>query len=338
MKMNKLKNNQTGAASLITVIILAIILSIVTTGLLRLSVQDARQATDDDLTNRAFYAAESGLSDAVRFIQKELADTSNTYELNGDTCALPSGETGDLGPASLNTAYTCMLIDMEPEEIVNTINAGGLTQFNLNSAPTGNDVIRIRWHSFDEDGPTPTFRADDSLPEQSSWGDAPALLRVNLFSTPRGGGSLQRNDINNYVIFIRSSGDSPTTWTQAGADGDIVEGTCTANIVLNPYDGYACQALIDLTDFNSNDYSARISTLYRTATVSVSFDEPNRSFTGVQALVDVTGRAADVYRRVRASIDLGGDAASALPSFAVQSAADICKDILVTDIVSYNCP
>lgn len=345
--MRILRNHEQGAASLITVILLAIILSVITTGMLRLSVQDARQATDDDLTNRAFYAAESGLNDALRFIEKALADP--LYNLNGDVCATPApGEPADVGVLArdlfgnslYNTEYVCQLIDLEPEVIRTTIPADGVVQFPLISAggppPTG---IEIRWHNLSEDhalnGGMP-FRADGdtSLPNVAGWGAYPALLRTNLFSTPQAT-PFTRSDIQNFLGYLSPSDAISSTTTQGLLNANVISGACTTDPLA--YDGFACSAIINNMDTANHDYKIRLSGLYASAQVEIRFTNGSEFF-GAQALVDVTGRAADVYRRVQASVNLSETSAQALPNYVIRSAGDVCKVITLDPNATYNCP
>ena len=67
--MKKL-NNQQGVVSFFTVIFITLLLLILTTAYIRLMVNEQRQATDNDLSSRAFYAAESGVNDAILKIKK----------------------------------------------------------------------------------------------------------------------------------------------------------------------------------------------------------------------------------------------------------------------------
>ena len=53
------------------------------------------------------------------------------------------------------------------------------------------------------------------------------------------------------------------------------------------------------------------------------------SFDKVQAIVDVTGRAGDVYRRVETRLDIDNDFAEFITDQAIFSADDICKNLVV---------
>ena len=65
-----LRHSQQGAIAMITVVFIAILLTIITTSFISITVNEQREATDDDLTTRAFYAAESGVQDAIVAIKR----------------------------------------------------------------------------------------------------------------------------------------------------------------------------------------------------------------------------------------------------------------------------
>jgi hypothetical protein len=63
------------------------------------------------------------------------------------------------------------------------------------------------------------------------------------------------------------------------------------------------------------------------------------SFAGVQPRIDSTGRANDVFRRVSTRVSFSQPGVI-MPEFAVESAAPICKNIVVTasqDTTNYTC-
>ena len=344
MLMRKLKHNERGAVSLITVILLAIILSMITTGMLRLSIKDARQSTDDDLTNRAFFAAESGISDAVRFIREHLDD--NTFDLLGDECAPPSieaitnPETGAkevvIGDPALDTAYTCQLIDLTPRVVSGTLTGSEDTaqiplRFDRSRpAPTS---VTIRWHNEDD---SLVYAASagrgKSLPQAVDW-DFPAMLRANVFGTPRGS-NFNAGDVRNYITFLNPEGVDEASGITA-ADGNIVNANCQPGFI---FDGsYACEATLNIGGlFSSHDMVIRLSAIYRSARFSLTLNN-GQEFVDTQAIVDVTGRSNDVYRRVRASVSLD-DGVNLLPNTAIKSAEDICKLVNVKSAPTFNCP
>jgi hypothetical protein len=67
--------------------------------------------------------------------------------------------------------------------------------------------------------------------------------------------------------------------------------------------------------------------MYSNASLNVRANNGTVLLSGAQALVDATGKAQDVVRRVQVHIPLGGNQYA--PDFGVQSATGICKRYLV---------
>jgi Tfp pilus assembly protein PilX len=66
----RLKQGDRGAVALMTSIIISILLTIITTGLVSVMASELRQSSDAEQSTLAFYAAQSGVEDGV---QKVLA-------------------------------------------------------------------------------------------------------------------------------------------------------------------------------------------------------------------------------------------------------------------------
>jgi hypothetical protein len=96
--------------------------------------------------------------------------------------------------------------------------------------------------------------------------------------------------------------------------------------------GYACSMSLQLpTPVGGGDASIaylRLSSFYVGTHFRVSLG--GVQFRGVQPVVDSTGRANDVFRRVQSRVDLY-DTSFPYPDAAVDSAGDFCKDFGVTD-------
>jgi Tfp pilus assembly protein PilX len=68
-KSKEIQTNQSGIVSLIIVAILAIVLGLVAIGFSQLTNRELKQAGDRELNAQAFYAAESGVNDALAYLQ-----------------------------------------------------------------------------------------------------------------------------------------------------------------------------------------------------------------------------------------------------------------------------
>ena len=247
MFTNKLGHK--GAASLLTVIVLAIVLALITTGLLRLSIQDQRSAIDDDLSNRAFFAAESGINDGLVGLERVVRDGSiSSGELDAlevDNCRVHhAGGPADpiLSPDGtnldeLNISVVCQLIDPTPDILESRLSEDENVQFELNPDSAGalpNGLV-IRWHLIGSiegaDGSTiSTPTTDTDFPPKNNWiSNAPPIIRINLFSTPRSG-TFTSNDFvsRNHVGFLfplDNAGGSNVSLL--GLDNGLIRSECS---------------------------------------------------------------------------------------------------------------
>ncbi len=347
---------QAGVASITVVIFMSIILTIVTIGFIRIAVNESRNSTDEDQTSRAYYAAESGLEDAKRAIGANLAGTFPITSLNSTTCSPPVGYSPVLSqPSEFDIAYTCMLIDYTPGIVqVKASSANQSKQFEvtpinqISNAANALDIgtITISWHkdapiaiggdgNVSVGGPIKIRPASALLPALSTW-EYPAMMEVSFITHP--GGSFARGDIKSSTVYISpNAGSGNATIYGAGGvinssvDGSIVAGNCADND-----NNMACSMTFDVSSMNSTDLlDLRITNLYAPTSYSLSMENTSGQtllFDGVQAVVDVTGRAGEVYRRVEAALDLSSP--ELLPDYAVQSATDICKDFTFTTLKS----
>ena len=97
---------------------------------------------------------------------------------------------------------------------------------------------------------------------------------------------------------------------------------------------YSCRAVIDIDTVRagSNNAFLRLNSIYKGASVKVSLQNDagqTINFDGVQPIVDSTGRASNLFRRVEARLNIGDD--FPYPENAVELKNSLCKDFSVTD-------
>jgi Tfp pilus assembly protein PilX len=351
---------ESGAASMIVVIFMSIILTIVTLGFIRIAINEQRTATDDDLSARAYYAAESGLEDAKRAIAKKLVDP--TTVLNENTCDPPAGYNAVLSATTeFDTEYTCQLIDFTPSKVTTEFSSPNqVKQFQLKPVdaadnPTTYDSLTLRWHidavSPDGDGAVsgggPVFirpATATNIPQNGSW-NFPAMMKVTLISYPDG---TPANRINEPDIVAATVLVSPNTVSGAnGFTANVFPGGASVNSAvdkrvygadcIDSNNNMSCTMVFDLSGIKTAGnriVDVRISNLYEATTAELTMSDGGTPvfFKDAQVVVDVTGRAGGVYRRVEAALDLTNP--NLLPDFAIQSATNICKDFTFTDVTS----
>lgn len=84
---------------------------------------------------------------------------------------------------------------------------------------------------------------------------------------------------------------------------------------------------ISITGLTANSYFARISSIYRDTSVTISATGGGitRELLGVQAKIDSTGRARDVLRRIQVRIPLVNNTDRLHNDYAIESTEGICK-------------
>lgn len=351
MKHNR--NTQAGATAMLTVIFLALLLSIITLSFVRLSVTEQRQASDDALTTRAYYAAESGLEDAKRALVRLFdGDASNDpIDLNEPGCKPAEIQSGDpvidtnnnaVLSDELATYYTCQFISMTPPDFQAELAAWESVTIPLVNASGTLEEVLIEWH---QKGPDP-YNGDynlvspgGDLPTFPGWTGAgycpagggaanpgcPAMLRANFFST-ESSGNLTRDEFDTVTTFLRPA----TANSGAPSDiGDPIFNKSIKNIFCKPFisagDGeYVCSATFDGLDTSRRNY-LHINSLYRATNIKVSLLDSGNPIPmeGAQAIIDVTGRAGDVFRRIEARVAL--TQLYPLPDYAIWANEEICK-------------
>lgn len=334
--INNIRQQESGLVSIIVAITLITIISLITTSFALLARRESRQALDRQLSTQAFYAAESGINDAIEKIKDgpiDIQTCDRTNELTGNP---------DLGNGS---SYTCVLVDESPTSLdFSPISADDGKTVRL-QASENIDSIKISWQ--DANGGT-DFATNSShlLPQAGSpnnFSEQVGLLRASIIPITS---SISRENLvnNSQTLFLYPKGD--TTKDQVGtygyqtgltSQGNFVDGRCHrdntprhCNVVIN---GFAAQGQSTRTIY------LRLKGIYRSANVSVqAFNAAGNPLplSDGQAVIDATGKANDVLRRVQVRVPVQTQFVS--PDFALESADSICKLISYTPVATFdNC-
>jgi len=307
---------------MITVIFVSIVLTILVTSFIRITVNERRESTDNDLTTRAFYAAEAGVQDAVAAIKK--GSLKNEKECT-PTGGPGSGKLAD----NLDTEYTCQIVEMSPSDYQADLAKNQTVMLHLNVGKPINK-LEFKWHLVDKNQFALRKSSDDTLPQESAWRSKgkpfPAMLQVEVIELPKSG--VSRDNIKNFMKFISPANGGAGGSAYNLADGSILAANCDPKASTGTY---ACVYNLTGWDVDAKDYYVRVTALYRSTQLKIQAYNGAEAvpLIGVQAAVDVTGRAGDVYRRVKTRVDLSPP--SLLPNYAIISGKGICKNFLITD-------
>lgn len=357
---------QNGAVSLFVVIFAALLMTVVTVSFVQLMVKDQEQATASDLSQSAYDSAQAGVEDAKRLLlalqacgdstdaqcvryRQAVQDANCSTLSDAQIVEASDGETmieQSSGDVLLDQAYTCVKIDLDTEDYARTLPRNtslivplkGVAEFNR---------VEISWFtSSDARGNTVTLNGAGQVPlpplDTTKWAaTTPSLLRTQLIQT---GESFQLDDFDDasgastVFLYPGAIGSNTGDFSLNGRRSPLTAPTpvrCEPN--FNSGVRYACKMTLTLPApkngslLNRGAY-LRLSTLYNDARIQlrlVAVDDSYVDFKAVQPAVDSTGRANDLFRRVRSRVELTGS--MPYPEAAVDIAGNLCKNFFVTD-------
>ncbi len=318
------------------------VLSLIVVGFAQLARREQREAFDKQLSTQAFYAAESGINDAMRKID------DGTLTDNKTTCDPGVFNTSKDLDSSASVSYTCLLIDRTPSRLeYGAVEVDQSTVVPLNPVntsvnpfqPQALSSLDVSWNKDDNGGSGYFYDGSNNiaLPAAGNgsgqWGDREAgVLRVDLI--PADGG-LSRDNLANrmFTVFlypgVQASDPSSVNYqgNAGGVGGNIQRIKCSASNTPRK-----CKARIIIpAAVSDKHYYIRMTSIYSNSKVTISaLDTLNRqvSFEDGQYVIDSTGRAGDVLKRVRVHKS-AGDTDYRYPTYAINSVQNICKRLEV---------
>lgn len=346
---HSLHNNQSGLVSILVSVILILIISLITTSFALLIRREQRQALDRQLSSQAFYAAESGINDAVKHIETSTANYTNCGDFTAGNSNLGNG-----------ISYTCVLVNQTPDSLeYGSIETSESTVVRV-EAPSTIARIRISWQATDGSDEFATG-SDYNLPqsnvasEDDSLKGGTGLIRATLI--PIQSGTIRRADLerDSQTVFLypkaKDAGDAAGaigSWNAVSnnqsAQGAFVDGKCdSANASVDT--PRACN--VDITGLNglsggTNVFYVRLKSVYKASQVTIQAFSPGSPGTrlnlvGTQAVIDATGKSNDVLRRLQVRVPI--TTTYEYPDFAVETASDVCKQLLIRPTGATNlCP
>ncbi|MCC7543150.1 hypothetical protein IT415_00335 [bacterium] len=177
------RNRHQGSAALLTTIAISAALVVLFVGITTITTREVRQSIATDHSNRALYAAQAGVEDAVRRLNEDV-DFANEE----NTCnASNSGNAVDVGVGT-NAAWTCRTISLQSSTIEGRLDKDQAVTINLaksvkNDGTTPAEVkyMSIQWSKsdFDTNNPVGSLTTYDRfLPGTGGWGNRAAAIQV----------------------------------------------------------------------------------------------------------------------------------------------------------------
>ncbi len=320
--------NEQGMVSIMVTMVLVIVIGLIVIGFAQISRRTQRVTLDQQLSTQAFYAAESGVNDIVKLIN---ANNGTVYAK--PTCARPSGAAGtyyDNLPSntlsgSTNISYSCYMVNPTPPSLVySDVGTSSVVVPLISGTGDAFTQFQFSWKTKTASA-TPVSGCPagaSSLPTTAAWGSSGCgygVLRLDL--VPTAGSTLTESTLasTDMTIFVvpTAGGSTLVHFAQGSSNpNDIIAGHC---------DNTACTLTID--SLSANQYYLRAMSLYENValTITGSIATGPATFSGGQTVIDVTGKAQDVLRRVQARVTPKVGGTTQLPDYALESTNSICK-------------
>jgi hypothetical protein len=344
--MNKEKYNQYGLVSIMVASVLMIIMALITLGFTRVVQREQRQAVDAQLSRQAFYAAETGINVAIDSSLGSGFSDKTTCDVSGapfnDGVVASSSLTAPLTSEEQSSAdlveFTCILIQQNSSDFV-------FDNDSITSSPQTVPVkpvspitsIVFEWRDNNTNNVQASCNAGtlanlDFEGNAAGWGNKIGALKLDLIGLPNSS-PFGREDLVarqfGAVLYPCNSATGLSSVTFASSVGNGSYGRIIPVNCQNSGD-YECR--LEITGLNSfgpglnrQEMYARFNSIYKDLDLRI---EPLANGSRVQledaqAIVDSTGKANDVLRRLQARVPLYN--AYILPQAVLQSQEDVCK-------------
>jgi hypothetical protein len=334
LSVKKTLKDEAGFASIVIALILIIILGLFCVGFAQLARHEQQSALSKQLANQAYDAAESGINDAFQDIQNGYITSLNESPTTCMNVTNTNAKTHyPIIDANHDVAYTCLLVNVTPESLhFNVPDSESYVIPFSTTQPLG--ALSITWNSlsghFDQPPDTST-----GFPPSATWnsqGFRP-VLQVGITPLANGINLSRQGIINNSFTTIAYPNNATTTLNDHVAYYPDTVANSQA-----PITGAYCGNVYDCTMSISNlqtapgssgpgsyYYLLRVTSLYDRAGIQINGDDETGQpveFHNSQALIDVTGKARYVVKRLQAYVPLNEE--SNLPQAALEG-QNICK-------------
>lgn len=316
------ETQQDGFVSIFSALIIMAVVGLIIIGFTYSTQQATRRTTDDQLNTQAYYAAESG----INYVLSNIA----TYMSTPSTDCI-SGEVD----AATGSSFTCVLVDPEPTDLrYSSVPIAGGGQPIVANVEVDEAVGYFEFEFDDADDtsvdiPDTGFSGSQpEFPNMATWDTDIGVLRLDVVPVD----DLTRSSLvnNSYTFFLYPSTSGSGNFTVVSGQqtqGDVLLTSCPGGST------HRCVARVALSGSGAGrqHYRVRLQSLYNPLQVTLRPLNASRSVLNInngQVVIDSTGRATDVYKRVQARIPLsgvGGFNDGSVSQAAISAISAICK-------------
>lgn len=330
--------NQQGIASMVIVILIMTLLSLIVISMTQNANREQRQALDRQLNTQAFYAAESGVNDARDYYTKYANDPSSPAPGKKTKC--DNSETGALlgnqFPHYSSTVgagvnkYTCVLYDATPNSLVFSDVSTDASVVMPIQDNTGAKIQKLTFTWQRPNNPNYNFSGcpNSGFPQSLNNCDA-GVLRLELINVD----DSIINDrtaliSNDFLAFLAPSHNA----TSIPANPDYPNGIGTSKQGVSwrggCTGGVSGQCSITINNINQNKFLLHLRSIYNHNSVEITGKTVGGNdilFKNAQLMIDSTGRASDILKRVQVRVPLNNYGNGIYPEFAIQTSNAVCK-------------
>jgi hypothetical protein len=328
---HNIRHNQSGIVAIVVTMIMMLVITLIVLGFTQATSRNQREALDSQLGTQAYYAAETGVNDAVNYI------TANPGTAQISTCKnllLPPRKL----KADKSVAYTCLMVNPNPTSLVlDGVDTTASKQWHVqNGAGINFGSLTFEWTPTPGGGPATCSSIIGKYPPHNTWTSncSYPILRVDITKAPIASYDAASLANNTTTLFLQpgGSGGSAATVSSFGPK-KAYQAPCA---IISTSDGVVCSAKVSLAlAAQSSEYYIRLTTIYEsTASVTlrgtnITPGGPVSTFTKGQYVIDSTGRAQDQLKRIQVRVPYKLNS-SGTPTYALQSTDTICKDLSVS--------
>ena len=323
------KQERDGVVSLVVTLFIMLIVSLLALSFATLMRREQRQALERQLNSQAFYAAETGINDTLKALDQNptgVGDIDSCDSADQDKIQVNGRTPERVLDSTARIEYTCVFVDQSPTTLDVDVQRDRVSVIPINTT-SALGTIRISWRDINGSSSYPN--TPGIFPPLSGWsGDWPGMLRGQLIaaSFPVSRATIQSDTFNFYTYPSTNAGS--TIVANAANNGGLVEGDCD-----NPANLLTCEIVIDVSAQNRSNYVLVLKGIYDTSKVQVrarTISNPGSDaiITGSQVIIDATGRAQDVVKRIKVNAPITPD--YKWPNFAIMAGDDLCKRLQVT--------
>jgi len=344
-----LRSDERGLASFIVTLILILVITLIVLGFAGLTRRNQREALDNQLSTQAYYAAETGVN-----LVRNLMGSTPADQLTKTKCQPLVSDNHhyvnqQLNDSSNQVVNSCLIVNDAPSSLeYDTIDANN-TVVPIQASPDtahGSGTLTLTWQSKDTSpGPVSNCSTNSNYDNftrdlSNGGGNCPyGVLRFDMVDVTAAGGLTPQNLENKTVaVYAPPTSDYQAIFKNEG-NGSIGVSIGHVRCVSAP----TAQCTLTISGVNySHLYYMRITSLYKTVKLDsitgINADGAPVQFIGAQLLVDSTGKAVDVLRRVQVRLD---ESRTLSPAYAIESQSGICKLYTTTgpgSSLSGSCP